>query len=157
MECDYKLHDQILDVSSASKYLGVTISNDLTWSQHIQSTVNKGNSAVGFLRRNFRECTPTVKAATVKTMVRPVLEYASTVWDTTDAGDIADLEMVQRRAARFVHNNYTDRTPGCVTDMLNTLRWEPLSQRRANSRLIMLYRIMNNLVDINASDFVNRA
>ena len=85
------------------------------------------------------------------------MEYASTVWDTTDAGDIADLEMVQRRAACFVHNNYTDRTPGCVTDMLNALRWEPLSQRRANSRLIMLYRIMNNLVDINASDFVNRA
>lgn len=156
LEYNYKLHDHILEASSSSKYLGVTISNDLTWTQHIQATANRANRAVGFLRRNFRECTPAVKAATVKTMIRPVLEYASTVWDTTDAGDITELEMVQRRAARFVLNSYTDRTPGCVTDMLDTLGWEPLSQRRTNNRLIMLYRIVNNLVDINASDFFAR-
>ena len=97
-----------METTSSSKYLGINFSDDLTWSDRIKTTVNKGNRTVGFLRRNFRECTPSVKAATYKTMVRPVVEYASTVWDPTLQREIATLEQVQHT----VHNNYTDRTPG---------------------------------------------
>jgi hypothetical protein len=38
--------------------------------------------------------------------------YASSVWDPTNRKKIGNLEKVQKRAARFVFNNYTDRTPG---------------------------------------------
>jgi hypothetical protein len=86
-------------------------------------------------------------------MVRPVLEYASTVWDPTSQKDITALEQVQRRAARYVSNNYTDRTPGCVTNMLSTLQWEPLAERRSQSRLTMMFKIINGLVDINKTLF----
>ena len=34
------------------------------------------------------------------------------------AEDINRLELVQRRAARFAHNNYHDRQPGCVSKMI---------------------------------------
>ena len=44
--------------------------------------------------------------------------------------------------------NYTDRTPGCVTAMLNSLEWIPLSTRRYHQRLIMLYKIQHFTVDI---------
>ena len=53
-------------------------------------------------------------------MVRPVLEYSSTVWDPHLARDTHALEQVQRRAARFVHRNYSERTPGCVTNMVQS-------------------------------------
>jgi hypothetical protein len=43
-------------------------------------------------------------------------DCALTVWDPTSQGKIKALENIQRRAARFVTNNYTDRTPGCVTN-----------------------------------------
>jgi hypothetical protein len=46
-----------------------------------------------------------------------------TVWDPTSQGKIKALENIQRRAARFVTNNYTDRTPGCVTNMITSLGW----------------------------------
>ena len=157
IETNYILHNQVLEVTPSSKYLGVNISDDMSWSNHIRATVNKGNKTVGFLRRNFRECTTTVKAATYKTMVRPVLEYASTVWDPSNQGDIEALEMVQRRAARYVFNNYTDRTPGCVTSMLVNLKWEPLAERRATNRLLMLFKIQNGLVDINATHLLKKS
>jgi hypothetical protein len=48
------------------------------------------------------------------------------------------LEQVQRRAARFVHNNCTERTPGCVTHMVQNLGWQPLQQRRYNNRFIIM-------------------
>ena len=142
-------------VESNSKYLGVNISDNLSWHNHIQATAAKSNRTVGFLRRNLRECTPKVKAATYQTManIRPIVEYAATVWDPTEKGEIQTLEKVQRNAARFVLNNYTERTPGCVTNMVNSLKWEPLEVRRRNSRLQMLYRITNNLVDLDRNKF----
>jgi hypothetical protein len=36
-------------------------------------------------------------------------------------------EQVQKRAARFVYNNYRSKEPGCVTNILDALNWEPLS------------------------------
>ena len=47
---------------------------------------------------------------------------------------IKSIEQVQKRAARFVHNNYTDRTPGCVTNMVKSLKWENLEDRRKSAR-----------------------
>ena len=55
--------------------------------------------------------------------------------------------MVQRRAARFVTNNY-NRTAS-VTEMLNSLQWHTLEKRRNNLRASLMYKIINDMVDIN--------
>ena len=88
---------------------------------------------MGFIRINLRDCTKPVKAAAYTTMARPTLEYASTVWDPHSSAETHKLEQVQRRAARFVHNNY----------MVQNLGWQPLQQRRYNNRLII-----HELVDV---------
>ena len=67
----YFLRGQTLETTSASKYLGTTISSDLSWSSHVEDVAARGNRTAGFLRRNFRECTPKVKSETYTTMVRP--------------------------------------------------------------------------------------
>ena len=99
----YKLHGYILDTEKASSYLGVTITDNLTWDKHIQNTTNKGNRTLGFMRRNLRECTVPVKVDTHTAMVQRSLEYASTVWDTPSQAHIKQLESVQRTAARYVY------------------------------------------------------
>jgi hypothetical protein len=68
-------------------------------------------------------------------ILRPTLEYAAMVCDPTTQTLIQTLENVQRIAARFVINDYTSRTPGCVTSMLTSLEWQTLEQRRRISRL----------------------
>jgi hypothetical protein len=57
---------------------------------------------------------------------RPVLEYASPVWDPHQITTTRDIEQVQRRAARFAYNCYQDNSTGCVTNLLNSLQWESL-------------------------------
>ena len=99
LQSEYKLHGHILETEEASSYLGVMITDNLTWDKHIQ------NRTLGFIRRNLRDCTVPVKAATYTAMVRPSLEYASTVWDTPNQAHIKQLESVQRRAARYVYND----------------------------------------------------
>jgi hypothetical protein len=101
-----------------------------------------------FIRGNLSDCTKPVKASAYTTMKRPPLEYASTVWDPHSSAEIHKLEQVQRRVARLIHNNYTARTPGCVTHMAQNLGWQPLQQRRYNNRLIVMFKIIHELVDV---------
>ena len=68
--------------------------------------------------------------------------------NTTDPNHGIGAGAETRRAARYVCNDFTSRTPGCVTKMLNDLNWGPLKVRRRHDRLSMLYTIQHNLVDI---------
>ena len=149
---NYKLHGQVLENTKTSKYLGVHLSSNMEWSEHIDRTAAKGHRTVGFLRRNFSSCSTAAKAATYTTMVRPILEYASVVWDPTASNDIKKLEMVQRVAARYAKNNYKRET-GTVTNLLHELAWQTLEERRKSARLQMLYKIHTGLVDLDSNAF----
>jgi hypothetical protein len=92
------------------------------------------NRTIGFLRCNIHSCPKEVKAAAYTTLVRPSIEYASSVWDPYTQNNIHQLEAIQRRAARFVYNNFYDREPRVVTSMISRLQWESLEQRRAKAR-----------------------
>ena len=53
-------------------------------------------------RRNLFSCPQDVREAAYKGLVRPILEYGSSVWDPHYECLIDVLEKVQKRAARFV-------------------------------------------------------
>ena len=52
-QTSYKLHGHTLDNVESSKYLGVTIDNNLSWDRHTDNIVCKGNKTLGFIRRNL--------------------------------------------------------------------------------------------------------
>ena len=79
-------------------------------------------------------------------LVHPLVEYASTVWSPHTAANINKIEQVQRRAARFVNNDF--RRQSSITEMLQKLKWDSLQDRRARSQLVMLYKIQYQLVAI---------
>ena len=139
----YTLHDHPLPITDSAKYLGVTISNDLKWNKHVSNITSKANSTLGILRRNLRLSSHTVKTHAYQALVRPHLEYASAVWDPHTHYNTQKLEMVQRRAARYVCNRWHNPS---VTGMLNQLEWVPLATRRANTRLCMMYRVAHTPV-----------
>ena len=137
------MHDHMLENVTAAKYLGVTIQQNMSWDSHINAICTKANQTLGFLKRNLKVSSRIIKERAYKAFVRPVLEYASSVWDPTSQKHIDMLESVQRRAARFVLNRY-QRTSS-VSQMIKTLGWQSLQQRRKISRLSMLYKIINNI------------
>ena len=142
----YTLKNTPLEPVKDATYLGVTLSNNLSWNKHTAKVAAKGNKALGFIKRNIRSASINTKVMAYKAIVRPIAEYASSVWCPHQKEHIQELEMVQRRAARYVMSQY-NRTDS-VTNMLHTLQWETLEQRRAKSKLIMGYRIVNSLVCI---------
>ena len=142
----YYIHGKELAVTTKAKYLGVNISNNLSWNHHINSVCKKANNTTAFLRRNLASCPRSIKDKCYKTMVRPQVEYASSVWDPHTQRNINRVEQVQRRAARFVTNNYSSTSS--VTAMLDRLEWETLRQRRIKTRAAMMYRVFHCLVAI---------
>ena len=112
--------------------------------KHVSNITSKANSTLGILRRHLRLSSHTVKTHAYQALVRPHLEYASAVWDPHTHYNTQKLEMVQRRAARYVCNRWHNTSS--VTGMLSQLEWVPLATRRANTRLCMMYRVAHTPV-----------
>ena len=77
-------------------------------------------------------------------LVRPSMEYACTVWDPHTQSETNKIEKVQRRAARWVLSRH--RNTSSVSDMLETLKWPTLEDRRKRARLVMLYKVLDKSV-----------
>ena len=82
-----------------------------------------------------------MKASSYLTLVRPIMEYAASVWDPHHLNDIQALEKVQRRAARWVMNDSVVH----VSAMLHSLNWPSLQLRRRISRLQTFYKATHKL------------
>ena len=95
---------------------------------------------LGFLRRNLSACPQDVKESACKGLVRPVLEYGSSVWDPSGIRLQEKLVKVQKRAARFVTGNYIYKT-GSINGILEQLKWESL--KKGGEIVLMLYKGLN--------------
>ena len=139
IHASYTLEGTALENVDNIKNLGVTITNDLKWNTHISNICTKANRTLGFLRRTLFSCPQIVKKAVYKGMVRPILEYGSSVWDPHTDMLKEELEKVQNRAARFVTRNYVYET-GSMTGILGQLKWESLKKRRKYNTHIVIQR-----------------
>ena len=153
IQASYTLEGAVLENEDNIKCLGVTITNDLKWNTHVSNICTKANRTHGFFRRTLFSCPQNVKEAAYKGMVRPILEYGSSVWDPHTGKLQEELEKVQNRAARFVTRNYIYET-GSMTDILGQLKWEPLKKRRKDNRLILLYKGLKGKARIPTYDLI---
>ena len=140
---DYTLYNQSLKAVQQHPYLGILLSHDLRWNQHVDKIVEKANSAsLGFVKRNLYSCSERTKRAVYITLVRPHLEYASAVSGTLiNIIRWTKIEAVQNRAARFIKNNY--EFTSSVSQMKHDLSLEPLCERRKHHRLHIFHKAVN--------------
>ena len=146
----YLLHNHPLAHVDSAKYLGVTITSDLNWNKHVNNIANKANQTLSFLKRNLQINDTRLKTTAYQTLVRPQLEYASSVWDPYTKKNIDRLEMVQRRSARYVLNRYNNTSS--VSDMISDLKWESLEQRRKEQRITTMFKGYNGDVVLDEYD-----
>ena len=74
------MHGKVLDSVDSARYLGVDITSDLNFTQHINRTTSNASKSLGYLKRNILTKHSGIRGAVYKTIVRPQVEYASTVW-----------------------------------------------------------------------------
>ena len=68
---DYSLHNQTLENVQSTKYLGITITDNMDWGQHVSEISSKATKILGFLCRNLAFTPRSTKEVAYKTLVRP--------------------------------------------------------------------------------------
>ena len=149
----YSIHNINLDFFDTVKYLGISIDSKLNWKEQCFNTYKKANLILSFLERNFYKCPINVKTNCVNALVRPILEYSCSVWDPYKKYQIDQLELINKRAARFVTGNYS-MEHGSTSRNMKALGWTPLETRRAKIKLIMLFKINSLSIHVPRDDLI---
>jgi len=96
-----------LEVMKCFKYLGVWISDDLSWSLHIESVCSRARRLLGFMYRFFSpHCDSETILMLYKSQVLPILDYACVVWDPHFEKDKLLLESVQHFALKIIDKSW---------------------------------------------------
>ena len=139
-----KINEQPLEKVDLYKYLGVLISSDLSWSQHISYICSRAKRQLGLLYRHFyRDTEPNSLKMLYLTQVRPLLEYAVPVWDPYFVKDVEALESVQKFAAKMCTKSWQRWS---YSEQLRALNLTTLKERRDYLKLCFLYKVFNNLI-----------
>ena len=128
---DYTLHQQTLENVQSAKYLGITITENMDWGQHISDISSTATKTLGFLLRYLAFAPRSTKEVAYKTLVRPKLEYAAPIWSPYRKTQIQQVEKVKRTAARWTCRRW--RNTSSVGEMFDELQWPTLEARRDQS------------------------
>lgn len=148
----YKLHNVPLVKVREYEYLGVTITSNLTWTNHVNNIVGKANKRLGYIRGTLKRASPETRLTAYKLLVRPIWEYACEVWDPHVKKLASKLENVQRRALRFTYSRYCRQDAVSSLYMKSNLQLQQL--RRKHKRLSLFYSTVNNQVLVEKPQYI---
>lgn len=85
------------------KLLGVSIQNDLKWNTHVSDIITRANKRIYYIRVCRKANLPKDIGLTIfLTKIRPLLEYASPIWDGLPLYLEEDLQRVQNRCLDII-------------------------------------------------------
>lgn len=129
--------------------LGIWFSQDLKPSLHCSKISTQAFQRLAVVNRCFTSGNSDTKTWAFRVFVRPLLEYATPVWSPYNVGDIDLIESVQRR--------FTKTLPGLrnvgYRDRLTRTGLEPLELRRLRFDLVLTYKILHGLIDLDLPFF----
>ena len=127
------------------KYIGVDIDNVLSWDMHTDRISKK---LVFIISRQSR-LKPVLLSHMIMyiytSIVQPKIDYAISVWGYTTAHNINKVQRLQNRAARILTGNF-DYVNTRGIDLVTTLGWINVSQRRDYFMIILTFKSIHGLV-----------
>ncbi|RVE47192.1 hypothetical protein evm_008160 [Chilo suppressalis] len=118
-----------LTASASIGILGVDISSDVQFRDHLEGKAKLASKKLGVLNRSTMYFTPAHRLQLYKAQIRPHMEYCSHLWAGAPQYQLLPLDRIQRRAARIVDDQ----------DLSDQL--DPLALRRDVATLCIFYRI----------------
>ena len=131
------------------KDLGVTMNSTLKFNGHIDCIVAKAHTRAYLIRKCFISRDPAILMRAFNVYVRPLLEYASSVWSPQYSSQIDKVESVQRRFTKRLLGHKDLDYPA----RLKTLDLHSLEKRRLIHDLVLTYKIIFGLLDVKLSHF----
>ena len=150
-ETSPSLHTQSLKSVKCVKNLGIMISSDLSWSEHVNLTVNKANKLLGLVNRTVSSSNPGAFSTIYKSLsCARFLNILLQPGTPNLAKDVLALERVQRRASWLALGQKLGEME--YEDGLRKLKWPTLETRRLFLSLVECYKIVFGKNKLNFDD-----
>lgn len=128
---------------SSHKHLGLVLSNDMSWSNHINLLHGKALKRLGVLRRHKFYLDRRSLNKMYTSFIRPLLEYGNIIWGNCTFENKRVLENIQLDAARIC----TGATKVCsIQKIYDDVGCPTLQNRRDKQKLCHLFKMINGLV-----------
>ena len=138
---DITFNNTNLESVESHKHLGLILSNDLSWTKHIESIVKSVSPLIDVLKKLKYDLDRTTLETTYFSFIRPKMEYGCQIWDNCSNRDSDMLENLQLDIARIV----TGARKGTSHDLIySETNWQTLSKRRELFKLKHFIKIVNN-------------
>ena len=135
------IQDETIEQVCCYKYLGLIITPNLKWDDHIERITIRARRLLGYLYRvYYRNVESKYLVNLYTSLVRPHLEYACQVWDPHNQKNIEQLERIQKYALRICTGQWNTR----YNDLLDVFKLPRLSNRREYLRIVTLFQFHNN-------------
>ena len=143
--------NSVVDEVSNHKHLGIVLSNDLGWANHIDEICTKAMRRLDVIQSFKFKLDRNALERFYMSFVLPIMEYGDVVWAGSPDCDLEKLDKVHIRAMRII-TGATERSN--INSMYEDLGWVSLSRRRLIHRLTLFYKITNNMTPQYLADIV---
>ena len=130
----------VIDTTHEHKHLGITLSNDCSWHNHIEIIKSKAWKRINIMRKLKWFLDRKSLEMLYFSFIRPLMEYGDILFDNSSINDKTQLENIQLEAARIVTGT-TKLVP--LRLLYKETGWQTLEYRRHKHKLINFYKIKN--------------
>ena len=122
--------------------LGVTITQTLSWNEHVFKQIDKASKRL-FILRKYKYLLPRVALERIYTsMIRPVLEFGDVIYDSISLSTGQAIESIQRQSAIICTGAYRHTRH---LNLLSELGWDSMADRRRFHKLCLFYKIFHQI------------
>ena len=148
----YNLNDKVYDYlvmlnskamsrTDSFECVGVLIDEKMSWDLHVEKTCKKVGGRIAVMKRIKPFVPNGILQSIYNAMIQPYFDYCSPLWGNCSAYLKEKLQRFQNRAGRIISGaNYEINS----ADVLESLGWQTLEERRKRNKSILMYRILNN-------------
>ena len=106
-QSNYTINHQQLSPTDSHTDLGIVMSADMSWRKHYDLISSRAYKTLGLLCRTFNTTNSVHVKNAPLSLVHSQLTYCSTIWRPYLHKGILTLEKIQRRATKFILNDYS--------------------------------------------------
>ena len=126
------------------KDLGIHISQDLLFDQHIRTIANKGKRMTGWILRTFNTRRCDIMLTLLKQLIYPTVEYNSVLWNPSDQSLIDLMESVQNNFLKRIHSP-TLKADSDYWDRLEHFMLYSLQRRRERYMIMYTWKVVHEI------------
>ena len=128
---------------SSFRYLGIILSSSLSWSPHISFVCNKSHKILGLLLQHFSPHTsPSTLIRFYISLIRPILEYSSIIWDPSSPILSHSLDSVKLFTLKIA----SEFRSFLIAIVLSEFNLSSLASRRQKAKLISLFKLYHHFI-----------